>query len=235
METKRIKINNIPSIIWGEKSSKVFIAIHGNMSNKEDKVIEILANKVTNKGYQLISFDLPEHGERKIDTNYLCKVQNCINDLKQIIEYAKANYNEINIWACSIGAYFSLLAYKDEDLKQCLFLSPVVNMKIIIENMMLWSNTTEKELNEKQKIKTDFGQTLYWDYYLYVKENPITNWNKKTYILYGNKDNMQNENIIEDFSNEFNCDLTILKNGEHYFHTEEQLNFYNDWLDKIIK
>lgn len=235
METKRIKINNIPSIIWGEKSSKVFIAIHGNMSNKEDKVIEILANKVTNKGYQLISFDLPEHGERKIDTNYLCKVQNCVNDLKQIIEYAKANYNEINIWACSIGAYFSLLAYKDEDLKQCLFLSPVVNMKIIIENMMLWSNTTEKELNEKQEIKTDFGQTLYWDYYLYVKENPITNWNKKTYILYGNKDNMQNENIIEDFSNEFNCDLTILKNGEHYFHTEEQLNFYSDWLDKIIK
>ena len=235
METKRTKINNIPSIIWGEKSSKVFIAIHGNMSNKEDKVIEILANKVTNKGYQLISFDLPEHGERKMDTNYLCKVQNCVNDLKQIIEYAKVNYNEINIWACSIGAYFSLLAYKDEDLKQCLFLSPVVNMKIIIENMMLWSNTTEKELNEKQEIKTDFGQTLYWDYYLYVKENPITNWNKKTYILYGNKDNMQNENIIKDFSNEFNCDLTILKNGEHYFHTEEQLNFYNDWLDKIIK
>ena len=235
METKRIKINNIPSIIWGEKSSKVFIAIHGNMSNKEDKVIEILANKVTNKGYQLISFDLPEHGERKIDTNYLCKVQNCVNDLKQIIEYAKVNYNEINIWACSIGAYFSLLAYKDEDLKQCLFLSPVVNMKIIIENMMLWSNTTEKELNEKQEIKTDFGQTLYWDYYLYVKKNPITNWNKKTYILYGNKDNMQNESIIKDFSNEFNCDLTILKNGEHYFYTEEQLNFYNDWLDKIIK
>lgn len=235
METKRTKINNIPSIIWGEKSSKVFIAIHGNMSNKEDKVIEILANKVTNKGYQLISFDLPEHGERKMDTNYLCKVQNCVNDLKQIIEYAKVNYNEINIWACSIGAYFSLLAYKDEDLKQCLFLSPVVNMKIIIENMMLWSNTTEKELNEKQEIKTDFGQTLYWDYYLYVKENPITNWNKKTYILYGNKDNMQNESIIKDFSNEFNCDLTILKNGEHYFHTEEQLKFYNDWLDKIIK
>ena len=235
METKRIKINNIPSIIWGEKSSKVFIAIHGNMSNKEDKVIEILANKVTNKGYQLISFDLPEHGERKIDNNYLCKVQNCVNDLKQIIEYAKTNYNEINIWACSIGAYFSLLAYKDEDLKQCLFLSPVVNMKIIIENMMLWSNTTEKELNEKQEIKTDFGQTLYWDYYLYVKENPIIKWNKKTYILYGNKDNMQNESIIKNFSNEFNCDLTILKNGEHYFHTEEQLNFYNDWLDKIIK
>ena len=233
MKIERIKINNIPSIIWGEKSSKVYIAIHGNMSNKEDEVIKILAEKVVKKGYQLLSFDLPEHGERKKDTNYLCKVQNCINDLEQVIEYAKANYNEVNIWACSMGAYFSLLAYKDEDIKKCIFLSPVVDMKVIIDNMMLWSNTTEEELEEKQEIKTDFGQTLYWDYYKYVKDNPIINWNKKTYILYGNKDNMQNEDIIKNFSNKFNCDLTILENGEHYFHTEEQLKFYKEWLEKL--
>ena len=233
MKTERINIDGIPSIIWGEKSSKVFIAVHGNMSNKEDEVIKILAEKVIGKGYQLLSFDLPEHGERKNDTTYLCKVQNCVKDLKQIIEYAKLNYNEINLWACSMGAYFSLVAYKNEEIKQCLFLSPVVNMKVIIDNMMLWSNTTEEELEEKQEIKTDFGQTLYWDYYKYVKDNPIINWNKKTYILYGNKDNMQNEDIIKNFSNKFNCDLTILENGEHYFHTEEQLKFYKEWLEKL--
>ncbi len=55
----------------------------------------------------------------------------------------------------------------------------------------------------------------------------------KTYILYGNKDNMQNEDIIKNFSNKFNCDLTILENGEHYFHTEEQLKFYKEWLEKL--
>ena len=235
MKIERIKINNIPSIIWGEKSNKVFIAIHGNMSNKEDEVIKILAKEVVSKGYQLLSFDLPEHGERKLDTKYLCKVQNCVADLKQIIEYAKFNYNEINIWACSMGAYFSLLAYKDENISQCIFLSPVVNMKVIIDNMMLWSNTTEEKLKEKQEIKTDFGQTLYWDYYQYVKENPITTWNKNTCILYGNKDNMQNENIIKDFSRKFNCKLSILENGEHYFHTEEQLDYYRNWLGKIIE
>ena len=97
MKIKRIKINNIPSLIWGEKSKKVFIAVHGNMSNKEDDVIKIFAEKVVSRGYQLLSFDLPEHGERKNDTNYLCKVQNCVKDLKQIIEYAKANFEEINI------------------------------------------------------------------------------------------------------------------------------------------
>ena len=234
MKIDRINISNIPSIIWGKKSNRVFIAVHGNMSNKEDDVIKILAEKVINRGYQLLSFDLPEHGARKDDTNYLCKVQNCVKDLKQIIEYAKKNYQEINLWACSMGAYFSLLAYKDEDIKQCLFLSPVVNMKVIIYNMMLWSNTTEEKLKEKQEIKTDCGQTLYWDYYEYVKNNPITNWNKKTYILYGNKDNMQNEDIIKNFSNNFNCDLSILDGGEHYFHTEEQLKFYKEWLSKVI-
>ena len=235
MKIDRINISNIPSIIWGKKSNRVFIAVHGNMSNKEDNVIKILAEKVINRGYQLLSFDLPEHGARKDDTNYLCKVQNCVKDLKQIIEYAKKNYQEINLWACSMGAYFSLLAYKDEEIKQCLFLSPVVNMKVIIDNMMLWSNTTEEKLKEKQEIKTDFGQTLYWDYYEYVKNNPITNWNKKTYILYGNEDNMQNEDLIRDFCNKFNCKLSILENGEHYFHTEEQLKFYKNWLDKLIE
>ena len=235
MKIERIKINDIPSIIWGEKSSKVYIAVHGNMSNKEDQVIKILAEKVVSKGYQLLSFDLPEHGERKNDITYLCKVQNCKKDLISILEYAKTKYEEINLWACSMGAYFSLISYKDEDIKQCLFLSPVVNMKIIIDNMMLWSNVTEEELKEKQEIKTDFGQTLYWDYYKFVKENPIINWDKKTYILYGNKDNQKKEKIIKDFCTVFNCKLSVLENGEHFFHTEEQLECYRNWLEKNIK
>ena len=235
MEKEIININSIPAIIWGEKANKVFIAVHGKMSNKEDDVIKILAEKVTGKGYQVLSFDLPEHGERKDDANYLCKVQNCVKDLRQIIEYAKANYEEINLWACSMGAYFSLTAYKDESIKNSFFLSPVVDMKVIIDNLMLWSNTNEETLKEKQEIKTEFGQTLYWDYYEYVKNNPITNWNKKTYILYGNEDNMQNEDLIRDFCNKFNCKLSILENGEHYFHTEEQLKFYKNWLDKLIE
>ena len=233
MQKERIKIDNIPSIIWGEKSSKVFIAVHGNMSNKEDNVIEILADKLVSKGYQLLSFDLPEDGERKYHQEYLCIVQNCVRDLKQIIEYAKANYEEINLWACSMGAYFSLLTYKDENIKNCLFLSPIVNMKIVIDNMMLWSNITEKDLEEKHEIKKDFGQTLYWDYYKYVKENPIVNWNKKTFILYGDKDNLQDENTIKDFCNKYNCELSIFENGEHFFHTEEQLEYYKNWLDRI--
>ena len=71
--------------------------------------------------------------------------------------------------------------------------------------------------------------------YEYVKENPIVNWKKKTNILYGNKDNLQDENLIKDFCSKYNCELDILENGEHYFHTEGQLAYYKEWLNDSVK
>lgn len=212
MKVGKISIYGIPALIWGCESSKVYIAVHGNMSSKDDEVIKLLANIVTSRGYQLLSFDL-----------------------KTIIEYAKKNYNEINLWACSIGAYFSLLAYKNEKINRCLFLSPVVNMEMVIDNLMLLSNVTVADLEEKLEIKTRFGQILYWDYYLYVKNNKITNWDKDTYILYGDNDNIQDINTIKKFSTSFKCNLLLLNGGEHYFHTEEQLNYYIKWLNEVVK
>lgn len=44
-------INNIPVILWGEKSNKIIIAIHGMMSNKADIPIEILAKISIKYGY----------------------------------------------------------------------------------------------------------------------------------------------------------------------------------------
>ena len=113
-----MNIKNIPSILWGGGVSKLFIAIHGNMSNKEDDVIVILAEEAVKKGYQVLSFDLPEHGDRKDEKDYKCNVQNCVNDLNTIMDYAKLLSNDISLFACSIGAYFSLLSYKDESLRQ---------------------------------------------------------------------------------------------------------------------
>lgn len=43
MKTEKININSIPALMYGEESRKVFIAVHGNTSNKEDEVIKILA------------------------------------------------------------------------------------------------------------------------------------------------------------------------------------------------
>lgn len=233
MFKNKFRINNIPAVLWGEKSEKLFIAVHGNMSNKEDKVIEILAQEVVSKGYQVLSFDLPEQGERKNDSTP-CKVQNCVSDLSLIMDYAKYNWKELNLFACSMGVYFSLLAYKDDSIKKALFLSPVVSMERIIQNMMTWFNVTEDRLKKEQIIDTPIGQKLYWDYYCYVKEHPVDVWKTPTHILYGAKDDLCEFHIINNFVNEFSCKLKVIADGEHYFHTEQQLHELKIWLHKHV-
>lgn len=233
MLKNNFKIENIPAILWGDKSDKLFVVVHGNMSNKADDSIIVFAEEATAVGYQVLSFDLPQHGDRKDDT-YLCKVQNCVQDLNTIMTYAKSLSNNISIFACSMGAYFSLLEYSHEPLKQCLFLSPVVNMERIINNMMTWFNVSESRLKIEKEISTPIGQTLYWDYYCYVKEHPIVAWNNPTSILYGSEDNLCEFDIVSEFAKRFNCNLQVMENGEHYFHTQEQLQYFRQWLKNHI-
>jgi len=233
MIKQKLTIDGIPAIIWGENSPKVFIAVHGNMSNKSDEVIVILAEKASQLGYQVLSFDLPEHGERKNDPTP-CKVQNCVKDLAAIMECAKTKWDEISLFACSMGAYFSLLAYKDDDLSQCLFLSPVVDMERIINNMMSWFSISAAQLQAEKEVATPIGQVLYWDYYCYVKEHPINSWNKPTAILYGSDDDLCEFDTVSNFAQQFNCELTVMEHGEHYFHTEEQLAFFSRWIENHI-
>jgi len=227
-------IQGIPSILWGEPSDKLFIAVHGNMSRKDDDVIVIFAEEAVDKGYQVISFDLPEHGDRKGE-EYACKVQNCVSDLASIIEYAQTISSNISLFACSMGAYFSLLAYRDFPLGQCLFLSPVLNMERIINNMMTWFNISEERLKEEKEIETPIGQTLYWDYYCYVNSHPIDTWDKPTAILYGSEDNICEFDVVSEFVGCYHCKLQVLERGEHYFHTNEQLQYFTQWLrDNIL-
>ncbi len=232
---QEINVNNQKILLWGPKSNKVIIAVHGSGSNKEDTVICLLANIAIVKGYQVISFDLPEHGARKNDKSILCKVQNCVPELINVMSYAKKNYEKISIFGCSMGAYFSLLAFKDDIINQCLFLSPIVNMFELIKQMMMWANVNEDILKEKKVIPTNFGQTLYFDYYNYVKSHPINSWNKNTFILYGNNDDLQSLQQINNFVKLSNAKLDVLENGEHYFHTEKQLECYKKWLQDNIE
>lgn len=152
------------------------------MSNKADDVIVLLAEEATAQGYQVISFDLPEHGDRKGET-YACKVQNCVHDLAIIMHYTQQLSKNISLFACSMGAYFSLLAYHDLQLKQCLFLSPLVDMERMIKNMMTWFRISEIRLEAEKEVPTPIGQTLYWDYYCYVKSHPINTWSQLPFFM----------------------------------------------------
>lgn len=233
MITKSILIDKIPAILWGEISPKLFIAVHGNMSSKNDVPIAILAEEAIPLGYQVLSFDFPEHGDRKNDAT-LCKVQNCVADLEKVLCFANNKADTISLFANSVGVYFSLLAYKNINLKQSLFLSPLVDMASMINNMMSCFHITEERLKKEQEIATPIGHTLYWDYYQYVKQHPITKWDNPTSILYGKKDELCEYKDVFSFVKTFHCDFEIAEEAKHYFHTSEDLTIYRDWLKRHI-
>ena len=231
MKSQLLKIEHIPAILWGEQADKAYIYVHGRMSCKEDA--REFAEIATEKGYQVLSFDLPEHGDRK-EGSVPCDVWNGVSDLLIIGEYARRNWDSISLFANSLGAYFSLLAYNEYPLKNCLFLSPILDMERLIRNMMKWADVNEEILNEKRKILTPAGETLDWEYYSYVKEHPIHQWDAPTAILYGSEDHLTERDVVKSFVERFHGDLTVLQDSEHYFHTEKQLDFFRQWLGEHI-
>lgn len=57
-------------------------------------------------------------------------------------------------------------------------------------------------------------------------------WKIPTKILYGSKDHLQSIDTIERFVKQFGASVSVMENGEHWFHTKEQMNFVDNWIVK---
>ena len=225
MKSEIFDIANIPAVIYGENSDECVLFVHGQGGNKFEA--ERFANTVSSKGYQVLAIDLPGHGERTDASKFVPWV--ACEELKRVMSYAKKRWYRISLRATSIGVYFSLLAFKDEKIKKCLFVSPLLDMNRMIEDMMKLAGVTKEELKQKQEIKTNFGQTLSWKYYCYAKNNSVKAISHDTNILYSGRDELIPQDTVESFSRDNNCDLTILDGGEHWLHTPDELNILEKW------
>ncbi|MDL2301583.1 alpha/beta hydrolase [Lachnospiraceae bacterium OttesenSCG-928-D06] len=150
----------------------------------------------------------------------------------QVMRYARTISDGISIFACSIGTYFAMLAYQDEPIQKSLFLSPIVDMKRLIENMMKWFDVSEVQLEKEQQVATPIN-TLYWHYYQYVLQHPVK-WDKPTCLLYGEKDELSEYEVVSGFAERCGANLTVL-DCEHFFHSDMQLAFLKEWLRKNLE
>lgn len=229
MKIQPLKINSIPACLFGENKDNVFIAVHGFFSNKQDDIIREFANIVISKGYSVLSFDLASFGER---TGEECTISRAISDLKQVLEYADREFKNVNVFAVSYGAYISLQVFKERAVK-FIMLSPIVNMLELTYNLMKLNNVTEQELNAEKQISKNY-QTFYLEDLKFVQKNPSGEVKGNGYIIYGSKDTLQNFSLIKDFSVRNNCKIFAMQNGEHFFHTKEQLNYFKSVINKIV-
>ena len=53
-------------------------------------------------------------------------------------------------------------------------------------------------------------------------------------ILYAGKDHLTAREAVDDFARRFGCTVTVMENGEHWFHTEEQLAVLDAWLRREL-
>lgn len=231
MEKKITKIGEIPAIIWGTCSPKVYFYIHGQGGNKEEA--ETLFSIASLYGWQVISIDLPGHGSRTGEINSFVPWR-VVPELKLVMEYIKSQWEYIALYGSSIGAWFSMLSFKNEKFENCLFVSPILDMKAVISNMMIWANVSEERLEQELFISTSFGQTLSWNYWKYVLEHPITDWKTPTKILYPENDTMTAYDVVDRFVHRFESQLTVMKNGEHWFHTPQQIDYMCKWIETSL-
>ena len=140
-------------------------------------------------------------------------------------------YRSVILIANSIGAFFTMNAEACGKVEKAFFISPIVDMERLITDMMMWAGVTEDDLHQKKEIVTDFGETLLWEYLYYVKENPIL-WVVPTHILYGEKDNLTSIDTVRQFAVEIGAALDVMPGGEHWFHTEEQRAYLDEWIKR---
>lgn len=222
-------IRGIPAVLYGDSSEKQFLYIHGKMGCKEEAAR--FAEIVCPKGYQVLSIDLPGHGERTGEMERFVPWE-VVPELQAVYGSAQQRWKKISLYANSIGAYFSLLALREVRLEKSLFVSPILDMEKLIRDMMGWAGVTQEQLKEAGEILTAFGESLSWKYLTYAIGNRITKWNSPTAILYAGQDHLTARETVDNFAQRFGCTVTVMENGEHWFHTEEQLAVLDVWLQK---
>ena len=178
-------------------------------------------------GAQVLAIDLPGHGERKDMAGF--NPWTAAPELRTVMDYMRTRWRAISLRANSIGAWFSMLAFQSEPLENALFVSPILDMEQLIGRMMQWAGVIEAELEARETIETSFGETLSWRYYQYAKAHPIGSWPWPTAILYAGQDNLTPRQEVDGFVERFSCDLTVMEDGEHWFHTPEQLEVLHRW------
>ena len=127
--------------------------------------------------------------------------------LTDVVQFLKKNYCSINVRANSIGCWFSMLAFQHEPIGKALFVSPLLDMKTFIDC-------------------SDHRDEVYYEW---VLSHPIEIWNPETFILRPQIDKVVVEKVYESFLSKHPCHVEIVENGEHWFHTPEQLETLKKW------
>lgn len=151
-----------------------------------------------------------------------------------IQEFAEIHrkYKRVFVVANSIGAFYAYTYLSQFRIEEAFFISPLVNMKKIIEKMMRKNHISLATLKQEQIIILEDGQKLSYEFYMSLIE--ADHWRVKTHVLYGEKDKLVDQDSLIHFLATHQATLTVMKNAGHYFHTPSQLRCIKKWVHEYL-
>lgn len=126
MKQQKLTIAGVPAILYGSRSRRVYLYIHGKNGCKEEA--ERFANTACACGWQVLAIDLPEHGSRKNGPEKLVPWV-VIPELQAVYARMQPVWPHIRLYGVSIGAWFAMQALQAEKLEKAMLVSPAVDME----------------------------------------------------------------------------------------------------------
>ena len=152
-------------------------------------------------------------------------------EIKEAVLDLSERYESVSVIGYSLGAFLAMHAGIDARIRRAYFISPVVDMEQLTLMLMAQDGVTEAELEAKGAIPGSFGLVHSWEYLCRVRAL-ADEWRVPTAVLYAEHDNLTPYATIAAFCKAHNASLTVMPGGEHWFHTEEQMRFLDDWFGK---
>ena len=155
-------------------------------------------------------------------------------EIRAAVRRLKKAYDTVILIANSIGAFYAMHAGVDDALFGAYFISPIVDMERLILDRMRQAGVTEDRLRAEQTVAIGEEEPLSWNYLCFVRSHPVR-WAAPTDILYGEKDALTDIETMRAFAAATGATLTVMPQGEHWFHTAKQMCFLNDWITASLQ
>lgn len=219
-------------------NDEIVVICHARTSSKDSRPTTKLANSMSDIGLNNFRFDFVACGESD-GTNNDYNVTNMVKNLNDTLDYLKRQgYKRFILIGCSMGA--RIVSLVDHD-------------KFNIEKIILWYGALdygrglfnlpgkrEKIAKKQGYFEGEHGWKFPYEYFTderkYKAYKNLYNWNVPKLFVHGTSDPYVDFNSSIKVSNKaLNSKLVLIKDGDHGFHNEENMNTALDETVKFIK
>lgn len=156
MTTEYIDIGGIPAKLYrAENAVGTVLAVHGFAGSKESAAIAGLARLVCPRGLNVLTYDLPAHGERSEPADQL-NAERCIGEMLAAEQYIKQNFSgDMYAFATSFGGMCLLLRLEQaaDSFKRIVLRVPAVNMSTSLVKL---ASMTNRSFSMEQALEQGF-------------------------------------------------------------------------------